>query len=116
LASHTKGWDLRVLRRIFRPKKEKVVGSWRRQHNEELHNLYTSPNIIRVIKLRMTLVGHVAHMGEMTNEYKILVRKSERKRPLRRHRHRWEDNIRTDLRGTEWEDVDCMHLAQDREQ
>jgi len=70
-----------VLRRICGPKREEVVGGWRRQRNEELHNLYTSPNIIRVMKSRRRkCVGLVAHMGEVRNAYKILVRKRERKR------------------------------------
>jgi hypothetical protein len=86
----------RVLRRIFGPKREKVAGSWRRLHNEELHNLYASPNITRVIKSRkMRWVGHVTCMGEMRNAYIILVRKPEGKRS----RHRGEDNIRIYLLG-----------------
>jgi hypothetical protein len=74
----------RVLRRIFGPKREEVVGGWRGMHNEELHNLYASPNIIRVIKSRITWVWHVAHMEEMRNTYIILVGKVEGKRSLRR--------------------------------
>jgi hypothetical protein len=61
----------RVLRRIFEPKREEVTEAWRRLHNEELHNLYASPNIIWVIKLRMRQVVHVAHVGEMKNAYNI---------------------------------------------
>jgi hypothetical protein len=73
----------RVLRRIFGRKEEEVVGSWRRLHNEELHNLYTSPNVSRVIKpRRMRWARHVAHMGEMRNAYNILVGKPEGNRPL----------------------------------
>jgi hypothetical protein len=63
-----------VLKRIFGPKREEMAGGWKRLHNEELHDLYTSPNIIRVMKLRMRWVGHVAHMGEMRNAYNILIR------------------------------------------
>jgi hypothetical protein len=76
-------FENRVLRRTFGPKREKVAGGWRRLHNEELHNLYASPYIIRVIKLRrMRWEGHVARMREMRNAYKILVRKLRGKRPL----------------------------------
>jgi hypothetical protein len=87
-----------VLRRIFVPKREEVTGDWRRLHNEELHNLYTSSNVIRVIKSRrMRWAGHVARMGEMKNSYKVSVGKLELNRPLGRPGHRWEDNI-MDLR------------------
>jgi hypothetical protein len=65
-------FENRELRRIFGPKKEEVVGGWRRPHNEELHNLYTSSNVIRMIKLRI-LAGHVARMGDMRNACKIVV-------------------------------------------
>jgi len=94
-------FDNKVLRRIFGFKREEVEGGWTRMHNEEHNNLYTSQNIIRVIKSRrMRWMAHVAHIGEMRNSYKILVRKPEEKRPLgiRRLRHRWQDNIRMDLR------------------
>jgi hypothetical protein len=88
-----------MLRRISGPQREEVTGDWRRLHNEERNNFYTSANMIRVIKSRrMKWAGHVAYMGEMRNEYKILVRKPEEKRPLGRRRRRWENNIRMDLR------------------
>jgi hypothetical protein len=107
----------RLLSRIFGPKGEEVAEGWRRLHNEELYNLYTSPLIIRVIKSRrMRWTGYVAHMGEMRNENNILVGKPEGKRPVRRTRCRWEDNIRMDLREIEWKGVDWIHLAQDRYQ
>jgi hypothetical protein len=81
----------RVQRRTFGPKREEVAGGWRRLHNEELHNLYASIDVIRVIKSRwMKWVGHVARMGEMRNTYNILVRKPEGERPLERPRRRWE--------------------------
>jgi hypothetical protein len=86
-------FENRVLKIIFGPKWEKA--GWRRLHNEELHNLYASLNIIRVIRSRrMRWAGKVPRMGEMRNTYKILVGKPEGKRPLGRPRRRWEDNIR----------------------
>jgi hypothetical protein len=76
-----------------------VTGEWRKLHNEELHNLYSSPDIIRQVKTkRMRWVGHVARMGEERKVYKVLVGKPEGKRPLGRSRRRWEDGIRMDLR------------------
>jgi hypothetical protein len=87
-----------VLRRIFGPKRDEVTGGWRKLHNEELHNLYSSPNIIRMIKSRrMRWVGNEARMGKKRTAYKILVGKPERKKPLRRPRHRWVDNVKMDL-------------------
>jgi len=80
-----------------------MAGGWRRLHNKELHTLYASPNIIRLIKSRrMRGVGHVAGMGEMRNAYIILVGKPEGKRLLGRPTHRWEDNIRMDPREIVW--------------
>jgi hypothetical protein len=102
----------RVLRRILGPKREEVEGIWRRLHNEELHKLYTTLNIIRVIKSRrMRWVVHVARMRDMRNAYSILIGKPEGKRPLRKHRSTWEDNIKIDLREIRWEGVDWIHLA-----
>jgi hypothetical protein len=92
-------FENRVLREIFRPKTDKVIGGWRKLHNEELHNLYGSPSIIRMIQSRrMRWAGDVTRMGKKRNAYRILVGKSEGKRPLGRPRRRWEDNTRMDLR------------------
>jgi len=75
-----------------------VAGGWRRLYHEDLHNLYTSANVIRAIKARrMRWAGHVACIGDKRNAYKILVGKPEGKRPLGRFKCRWEDNIRMNL-------------------
>jgi hypothetical protein len=82
-------FENRELRRIFGPKRDEVTGGWRKLHNEELRNFYSSPRIIRIMKFRkMKWAGHVARMGEKRNAYRILVGKPEGKRPLRRKRHR----------------------------
>jgi hypothetical protein len=99
-----------------RLRSEEVMGGRRRLHNEELHNLYTSPNITGVMKSRMKWTGHRAHMEELRNAYRLLVRKPEMKRLLGRPRHRWEVNIRMDIKEIVWEVVDWIHLAKDRDQ
>jgi hypothetical protein len=109
-------FENRVLRRIFGPKRDEVTGEWRKLHNEELHILYSSQNIIRQIKSRrMKWAGHVARMGEEKNVYRVLMGKPEGKRPLGRPRRRWEDVIRMDLKDNGWGSVYWILLAQDRD-
>jgi hypothetical protein len=106
-------FENRVLRRIFGPKRDEVTGEWRKLHNEELHILYSTPNIIRQIKSRrMRWAEHVARMGEERNMYRVLMRKSGGKRPLGRPRRRWEDWIRMDLKYIGW---GSAQVAQDRD-
>ena len=91
-------FENRVLRRIFESKRHEVTGEWRKLRNEELYDLYRSPNIVRVIKLRRRRwAEHVARMGESRGVYRVLVGKPEGKRPLGRSRRRREDNIKMDL-------------------
>jgi hypothetical protein len=106
----------KVLRRIFGPKRDEATGGWRKLHNEELRDLYSSPSIIRIIKSRRTRwAGHVARMGENRNAYRLLVGKAERKGPLGRPTCRWADNIKIGLLEIDWGVVDWIGLAQDRD-
>jgi hypothetical protein len=102
--------------RVFGSKREEY-GLWRKLHNDELHSLYSSTNIVRVIKSRrMRWAGHVARMWDGRGVYKVLVGRPEGKRPQGRPRCRWEDNIDMDLREIGIDGVNCIQLAQDRVQ
>jgi hypothetical protein len=103
-----------LLRKIFGLKREED-GSWRKLHNDELHDLYSSPNIVRMIKSRrMRWAGNVARMGEGRGVYRVLVGRPEGNRLLGRHRRRWEDNIKMNLTDIGINGENWIRLAQDR--
>jgi len=109
-------FENKVLRRIFGPKRNEVTGEWRKLHIEELSDLYSLPNNVRVVKSRrMRWVGYLARTGERRGVYSVLVGKPEGKRPLGRPRSRWEDNIKMYLQGVGSGSMDWIELAQDRD-
>jgi hypothetical protein len=103
--------------RVFGTKRHEMVGAWRKLRIEKLHNLYCSPNVIRMIKSRrMRRPGHVGRMGAKRNAYRILVGKAEGKRQLGRPRNGWEDDIKMDLGEIGWGSMDWINLSEDRDQ
>ena len=109
-------FENRVLRRVFGPKRDEVTGEWTKLHKEELSDLYSLPNIVRVVKSRrMRWAGYVARMGQGKVVYRVLVGKPEGKRPLGRHRRRRDDNNKMDLQKVGGGCGDWMELSQDRE-
>jgi len=105
-----------VLRKVFGPKMDEVTGEWRKLHNKELNDLYSLPNIVRVVKSRrMRWAGYVERMGKDRGVHRVLVGKPEGKRPFGRPRRRWQDNIKMDLQDVGGGRVDWMELAQDRD-
>jgi hypothetical protein len=109
---------LRVFENSFKEifgRRREEDGSWRKLHNDEIHSLYSSPNVVTVIKSRkMRWAGHVARMGEGKGVYRVLVGRPEGKRPLEIHRRRWEYNIKMDLREIGIDEANWIRLAQDR--
>jgi hypothetical protein len=114
--SRLRVFENRVLRKIFGPKRNKVIEEWRKLHNEELNDLYFSPTVFRVINWRrMRWAGQVAHMRERKVVYRVLVGKSEGKRPFGRLGHRWEDNIKMDLQEARCRGMDWIELVPDKD-
>ena len=105
-----RGFENRMLRRIFGPKRDE-----RKLHNEELNNLYSSPNIVRVLKSRMRWPGHVARMGERRGVCRVSVGKPKGNRLVGRPKRRWEDNIKMDLQEVGYGGMDWIELARDRD-
>jgi hypothetical protein len=105
-----------MLRRIFGPKRDEVTGGWRQLHNEELHNLYSSPSIIRMFKSREDDTGRACSTnGEKRNACRVLVGKPEGKRPLGRPGRKWVEHIKMDLREIGWDSMGWIFLVQDRD-
>jgi hypothetical protein len=107
-------WSLALGEEEHGLRRDEVTGGWRKLHNEELRDLYSSPSIIRIIRSRRRWAGHVTLMGEKRNACRLLVGKSEGKRPLGRPRRMWTDNVKMELGEVEWGDMDWIGLAQDR--
>jgi hypothetical protein len=108
-------FENRVLRRVFGPKRDEVTGEWRKLHNEELNDVYSLPNIVRVVKSgRMRWMWYVACMGKERGVHRVLVGKPEGKRPLGKPGRRWEDNITMELQEVGGGRGDWMELVLDR--
>jgi hypothetical protein len=104
------------LRRIFGPKRNEVTREWRKLRDEEFDGLYSSPNIVQVVKSRrMRWAVHIVRIGERRDMYRVWVGKPEGKRPLGRPKHRREDNIKMDHQEVECEGMDWIELAEDRD-
>ena len=109
-------FENRVLMRVFGTKRDEITREWKKLHNKELSDLYSLPNIVRVVKSRrMRWAGHVARMGEGRGVHRVLVGKPEEKTPLGRPRRRWEYNIKMDLQEVGGGCGEWMELAQDRD-
>ena len=110
-------FENKVLRKIFGDKRDEITGEWKKLHNAELYELYSSHNIIRNLKWRrLRWTGHVARVEQFRNAYRVLVGKPENKGPLGRPRRRREDNIKMDLREVACDPRDWIALAEDRDQ